>query len=194
MRIIGTLSTFGLAAVSLHGFCAAEQFPPSPPPIERYEHIWKVAPFVVATEVVKGPEPLSARFAVTGFAMVAGEPVAFLLDRAQLKSFPISKSRPNGDIQVVAINNPSDLRDLRVTLRAGAETGDLKYDPSAVPDQGPRTTVAANVVPVPSAASAPVPSQAAVSPPPPEMESAANAATRSPLRTRILRTKKIGPN
>jgi hypothetical protein len=83
MRIFGTLSTFGFAAISLQGLCAAEEFPPSPTTIERYEHIWKVAPFVVATEVVKGSEPLSARFAVTGFAMIAGEPVAFLLDRTQ---------------------------------------------------------------------------------------------------------------
>lgn len=195
MRIIGTLSAFGFAAMSLHGLWAAEEFPPSPATIERYEHIWKSAPFVVASEVVKGPEPLSARFAVTGFAVIAGEPVAFLLDRTQLKSFPISKSKPNGDVQVVAINSPSDVRDLRVTIRAGADTGDLKYDPAAIPDQGNRTTVAASVMPVPAAAaSAPAPSQPAVSPPPPEMESAANAATRSPLRTRILRTKKIGPN
>jgi hypothetical protein len=194
MRIIGTLSAFGFAAISLQSLCAAEEFPPSPLSIERYEHIWKSAPFVVATEVVKGPEPLSARFAVTGFAIIAGEPVAFLLDRTQLKSFPISKSKPNGDVQIVAINSPSDVRDLRVTIRAGADTGDLKYDPAAIPDQGNRTAVAANVMPVPATAAAPAPSEPAVSPPPPEMESAANAATRSPLRTRILRTKKIGPN
>lgn len=194
MRIIGTLSALGFAAIPLHGLCAADVFPAPPASIDRYEHIWKSAPFVVATEVVKGPEPLSARFAVTGFAIIAGEPVAFLLDRSQLKSYPISKSKPNGDVQVVAINNPSDLRDLQVTIRAGAETGNLKYDPAAIPNQVPKTTVAANVLPAPSAAAVPPASQPAVSPPPPEMETAANAATRSPLRTRILRTKKIGPN
>ena len=194
MKTIGILPALGFAAISLHGLRAADEFPAPPVSIDRYEHIWKAAPFVVATEVVKGPEPLSARFAVTGFAIIGGEPVAFLLDRTQLKSYPVSKSKPNGDVQVVAINSPSDLRDLRVTIRAGSETGDLKYDPAAIPDQGTKVAVAANAMPVPSAAAVPPPSQPTVSAPPPEMESAANAATRSPLRTRILRTKKIGPN
>lgn len=97
--------------------------------IERYTHIWKSAPFTAASEVAAAGSPLAGRYAVTGFARVGGDEVVFLLDRKGLERFSVSKSRSSHGVELLALQETADLKDLKARIRVGGEIALVVYDP-----------------------------------------------------------------
>lgn len=130
-------------------------------PLERYEHIWKSAPFVAATEVTPQSESLAQRYAVTGFARIGNADVVFLFDRKTLNRFSIGTANPTENVELVEVTGSEEMSSLRARIRVQGQVAEIGYDASLaardsesrVPNTTPTTTTAPQPVPAPTAAS-----------------------------------------
>jgi len=123
-----------LCALAMFGEFAnliAEDEPPFQPetyPLERYQPIWERSPFVVETKIVDESAGLAQRFALTGVAMMAGAPVAFLLDRSSLARIMVTPGRDSQGIELLSVDQQSDVRNSSAVIKLGAEQASLRFD------------------------------------------------------------------
>lgn len=136
--------TFAFGPGSAAAFSAGENEPlPEPRPLDRYEKIWTVSPFVAVTDLSGQVDDLTGRFVLTGFARFGEKDVVFLFDRTTLERFMLTPDQPRQGLELERIDQAADLKSARVVLRSGGRSVELTYDPAAVPDAG--AAVSANM-------------------------------------------------
>lgn len=122
----------GIGILALLGAVApgwAADWAPSQSRLEKYEHIWKSSPFIVATEVTPGAESLAQRYALTGFALVNDRDVVFVYDRKSLARFSISRESEVNGLKLVAFDRKGGLEQSSATVRSNnTEMVEIRYD------------------------------------------------------------------
>lgn len=122
-RVLGILA-WGLLLQGLH----AGEWTPVQYPLERYEHIWKSAPFIAVTEVAPQGESLTQRYVVTGLVRVGKADVIFLFDRKTLRRFSVGTGAPSENVELVEVANCEELSSLRVRIRSNGQLAEIGYD------------------------------------------------------------------
>lgn len=139
-----------LAVAGGLGFAHADDtWMPTQHELERYEHIWKAAPFIAATEVTPKGESIAQRFALTGFARLGDSEVIFVFDRKSLSRFSVAKGSPQQGVELIAVAEKDNINELGARIKAEGEVAEITYDAS-VAAAGEAPAVAG--VPVPAAA------------------------------------------
>jgi hypothetical protein len=180
VRAIGIL-TWGLFLQGLH----AGEWTPVQYPLERYEHVWKSAPFIAASEVTPQGESITQRYVVTGLARVGKANVVFLFDRKNLSRFSIGTGAPSENVELVEVSNSEELSLLRVRIKSQGQVAEVGFDASVAalepgnPSLGQASAVSAPPV-LPSSSSV-----QAISPP------VANVSASGNKPVRIIRRKPI---
>lgn len=125
-------------------------FDPALVSVERYRGIWEKSPFVAETPALPKTGGLAQRYVLAGMATLQNEPVIFVLDRQSLARLVVTR-RPNpGGLVLVSLDDESDPKLARVTIRLGDEQGVIRYDPTALNSVNQDQTAAPTTnVPVP---------------------------------------------
>lgn len=132
------------------GFAHADDvWMPTQHELERYEHIWKAAPFIAATEVTPKGESIAQRFALTGFARLGESEVIFLFDRKSLSRFSVAKGSPQNGVELLAVAEKANINELGARIKAEGEVAEITYDAS-VAGAGEAAAVT-SAVPIPAA-------------------------------------------
>lgn len=120
----------GMLACAMNGLPAQAEEPwmPTQHDLDRYEHIWKAAPFIAATEVTPKGESIAQRFALTGFARLGESEIVFLFDRKSLNRFSVSKSQPQNGVELLAVAEKDTITELGARIRAEGEVAEITYD------------------------------------------------------------------
>lgn len=146
---------FGLAVDS-----DSESFAPELPGIKTFEPIWKRSPFIVETVAVQTVEGLAAKYSVAGIATIAGQPMVFLVDKANSGDpargrFMVTKGKPVNGIELVSAHIDRDPRNSSAVLKQGAQQAVLSFDPALLSPMGgggviPNPVLASGGIPQPS--------------------------------------------
>ncbi len=129
----------------------AQEFSPTPADVERYRPLWERSPFVLPAKAVASTSPLAQRFALTGVAFLADDPIVFLLDRQNSSRLMLRLNDPQNGLQLVSVENASDPKAASAVIRLGSEQAAVRYDPALLTAQAP--------APQPAAQSAEAPRQ-----------------------------------
>ncbi len=98
-------------------------------PLERYRALWEKSPFMLASiEAVPTSMGLAQKYALTGIASIAGEPMVFLKDRMSQTTVTVGVATNMQGLSLVNIESRQDPKESTATVRAGGEVGVLKFD------------------------------------------------------------------
>lgn len=157
-----------------------DPFTPAKHAIGRYEHIWKRSPFVVETKLIEESAGLAQRFALTGVAVVDGDPVAFLLDRGSLSRMIVGKGNSPQGLELVSVDQQTNAKNSSAVIRLGSEQASLRFENTSL-------TAAAEGVPMP------MPPQPGNGNPPPNANITSSPSNPPANPARVIRRTLIRP-
>ena len=124
--------------------------------------------------------PLSQRYSITGVASIDGEPRVFLLDQATKQRLTIYAGNPDGNVSLVSFKPNDNLSQVRATIRAGSETGEVSFSKNQLSPVLNATAAA------PPPAATPPPAPALSAPPTTELVAAPQPQPSPPASTRRI--------
>ncbi|HEY5792118.1 MAG TPA: hypothetical protein VIS74_02395 [Chthoniobacterales bacterium] len=128
---------------------------------DRYEQIWTRRPFSPATPDGTGPsQGIEQQYALAGLIKMADQWVAFVLDRKTLERQAVSATANEANMQLVSVQEQADPRNSTIVLKAGSQSGTLRFDPAllsstnapvpANPEGSPKPSAAVTAEPAPA--------------------------------------------
>lgn len=101
---------------------------------ERYRHIWTRKPFSPPTAPTLKPqaEGIEQQYALSGLLKIDDKWTAFVQDRKSLKRHYISEAVNEIGLQLVSVKESTASEPATVTIRAGQQTGVIRFDPAVM--------------------------------------------------------------
>jgi hypothetical protein len=99
---------------------------------ERYRQIWEKSPFIAAAPISATSGGLADRFVLTGMASLLNRPVIFVLDRKGLSRQMVTKEPNFEGVVLVSVEEKTDPKESRATIRLGSEQAVIRYDLAAL--------------------------------------------------------------
>jgi hypothetical protein len=99
---------------------------------KRYETMWKRSPFTLESVVPEMQKGFAADLSLVGTSVVGTNNYVMLLDKKTSERFLVSETLNPKGISLVSIEQDDDPAKVTATLKKGAETSIIKFDPAAL--------------------------------------------------------------
>ncbi|MBX7158309.1 MAG: hypothetical protein K1X66_07990 [Verrucomicrobiae bacterium] len=100
--------------------------------VKRYESIWKRSPFTLESVVPELQKGFATDLSLVGTSVVGTNNYVMLLDKKTSDRFLVSETLNHKGISLVSIQRDDDPTKVSATLKKGAETSIIKFDPTAL--------------------------------------------------------------
>ncbi|MEZ5404803.1 MAG: hypothetical protein R3F23_01140 [Verrucomicrobiia bacterium] len=100
--------------------------------VKRYENIWKRSPFTLESVIPELQKGFANDLSLVGTSVVGTNNYVMLLDKKTSERFLVSETLNHKGISLVSIQRDDDPTKVNATLKKGAETSMIKFDPAAL--------------------------------------------------------------